>query len=166
MARIHRLERHQRIERPLSEVFSFFADAANLETITPRFLHFRMLTPAPIEMRVGARIDYQISLLGVPMHWRSHISAWEPGVRFVDEQESGPYALWHHTHEFESLGNATLMRDVVNYREPLGVLGSVAHGLFVARTLDRIFDFRQQATRQVFEGGRAPTPSLRTVDAR
>jgi ligand-binding SRPBCC domain-containing protein len=146
MGRIHRLERTQRIERPLPEVFAFFADAANLEAITPNFLRFRMVTRPPIEMRVGARIDYEISLLGVPMRWRTLITAWEPGVRFVDEQESGPYALWRHTHSFEAQGNATLMRDVVEYREPLGPLGGIAHALFVARTLERIFDFRQGAT--------------------
>jgi ligand-binding SRPBCC domain-containing protein len=146
MGRIHRLERSQRIEQPLTQVFAFFADAANLEAITPRFLRFRMLTPSPIEMRVGACIDYEIALLGVPMRWRTRITAWEPGVRFVDEQESGPYALWRHSHTFEAQGNATLVRDVVEYTEPFGPLGRIAHTLFVARTLDRVFDFRRGAT--------------------
>ncbi len=146
MTIVHRLERSQRIARPLAEVFAFFADAANLEAITPRFLRFRMITRPPIEMRVGARIDYEISLLGVPMRWRTLITAWEPGVRFVDEQELGPYALWRHTHSFEAQGDATLMRDLVEYTEPLGPLGRVAHALFVARVLERIFDFRKAET--------------------
>ncbi len=105
-----------------------------------------MVTRPPIPMGVGTRIDYKISLLGVPMRWRTLITEWEPGVRFVDEQESGPYALWRHTHSFEAQGNTTLMHDVVEYREPLGPLGSMAHALFVARTLETIFDFRQGAT--------------------
>src|SRR5512144_2229940 len=84
MGRIHRLERTDQIQRPLAAVFSFFADAANLEAITPPFLRFRILTPVPIEMRTGARIDYAISLFGVPIRWRSRITEWEPGVRFVD----------------------------------------------------------------------------------
>ena len=162
MGRLHRLERSQRIERPIHEVFEFFADAANLEAITPRFLSFRMLTRPPIEMRVGARIDYEISLLGVPMRWRTRITAWEPGVRFIDEQEAGPYASWRHTHTFEAQGNATLVRDVVEYLEPLGPLGAIAHVLFVARTLQRIFDFRQAATQRSLEGAAAsaaPVPA-------
>ena len=91
--RVHRLERSQRIPRRRDEVFAFFADASNLEAITPQFLHFRILSPLPIEMRPGARIDYALSLGGVPVRWRTRITEWEPGVRFVDEQESGPYAL-------------------------------------------------------------------------
>ncbi|HEY6098360.1 MAG TPA: SRPBCC family protein, partial [Anaeromyxobacter sp.] len=129
MGRIHRLERAQTVARPRDEVFAFFADASNLEAITPRFLHFRILTPMPIEMRPGARIDYALSLFGVPLRWRTRITEWQPGVRFVDEQESGPYAFWRHTHEFESQGGSTRVRDVVDYAEPLGALGWAAHVL-------------------------------------
>lgn len=150
MAHTHRLERTQRIEKPLPEVFAFFADAANLEAITPHFLRFRILTHTPIEMRVGALIDYEISLLGVPMKWHTRIAEWEPNVRFVDEQLSGPYAIWHHTHSFEAQANATLMRDTVEYREPFGPLGSIAHTLFIERTLARIFDYRQTAIERQF----------------
>jgi len=146
----HRLERSQIIDRPRPEVFGFFADAANLEAITPDFLRFRMLTRPPIEMRVGTRIDYEISLLGVPMRWRTRISDWQPGASFVDEQESGPYAFWRHRHEFHALGNVTLMRDLVEYREPYGVFGALAHVLFVSRTLQRIFDYRSMATQRAF----------------
>ena len=146
MARTYRLQRSQRIERPLDEVFAFFADAANLQALTPAFLGFKILTPEPIAMHSGTRIDYEISLLGVPMLWRTLISTWEPNQRFVDEQTSGPYAKWHHTHTFVAEGNATVMSDVVEYAMPLGVLGRVARALFVARTLDKIFDYRAQAT--------------------
>jgi hypothetical protein len=145
----HRLERSLRVGRRREEVFAFFADASNLEAITPPFLRFRVLTPAPIEMRPGARIEYALSLFGVPLRWRTRITVWEPGVRFVDEQDSGPYALWRHTHEFESEGEETIVRDVVEYMEPLGPLGQVAHALFVERALDRIFDFRREAVRRI-----------------
>lgn len=149
---MHRLLRTQLVPRDLDSVFSFFADAANLEAITPRFLRFSILTPAPIAMHVGTRIDYRLSLFGVPLTWRTRITAWEPGVRFVDEQESGPYALWRHTHEFTPQGKSTLMRDVVEYREPLGPLGQVAHVLFVERTLNRIFDYRRDAIAGLLAG--------------
>ena len=145
MKRPHQLARTQLVGRPLHDVFAFFSDAANLEALTPAFLRFRILTPMPIDMRAGAQLDYQLSLFGFPARWRTRITDWQPGQRFVDEQESGPYAFWRHTHEFEARGTSTLVRDVVDYREPLGPLGSVAHLLFVRRTLDRIFDFRRDA---------------------
>jgi hypothetical protein len=152
--RLHRLERTLRVQRPRDEVFAFFADASNLEAITPAFLRFRILTPMPIEMRAGTRIDYALSLLGVPLRWRTRISDWQPGVRFVDEQESGPYAVWRHTHEFEGDGDgSTIVRDLVEYAEPFGLLGRAAHALFVRRALDRIFDHRRDAIRRLLDGG-------------
>lgn len=144
MGRTHRLERTQLIDHPIGEVFTFFSDAANLEALTPTFLKFRILTMPP-EMKEGVQIVYQLRLFGVPIKWRTRITAWEEGRRFIDEQESGPYALWRHTHEFEARGDKTEMRDVVEYREPLGPLGTLAHHLFVRRTVEKIFDFRKEA---------------------
>lgn len=162
MPRNRRLERRQLVGRPRGEVFAFFADASNLEAITPPFLRFRIVTPTPIEMRPGVGIDYALSLHGVPLRWRSRITVWEPGARFVDEQERGPYALWRHTHEFESLGDATVVRDVVEYALPAGPLGWVAHVLFVDRALARIFDYRRDAIRRLLEGGAASAERAQT----
>ena len=159
MGRLHQLCRTQLVDSPLPEVFAFFADASNLDALTPAFLHFRILTPMPIEMRAGAQLDYQLSLFGIPVRWRTRITDWQPGQRFVDEQESGPYALWRHTHEFEARGTSTLVRDVVDYSEPLGTLGTAAHVLFVRRTLERIFDFRRDAIGRLLDHPRARPPA-------
>jgi ligand-binding SRPBCC domain-containing protein len=146
----HRLERTQLIPRPLHEVFAFFSDAANLERITPAFLHFKIETPLPIEMRAGAVIDYRLSLGGLPVHWRTRIASWEPPHRFTDDQERGPYALWHHVHEFEAIGAATRMRDTVDYRLPFAALGTLVHTLWVRRTVERIFAHRQRVISELF----------------
>ncbi|MET0411338.1 MAG: SRPBCC family protein [Polyangiaceae bacterium] len=146
----HLLERVQRIPRPRSQVFAFFADAGNLERITPGFLNFRILTPQPIEMKAGALIDYQLSLYGVPLSWRTRIETFDPEDSFSDVQLSGPYRSWHHRHEFKDDAGGTEMRDVVRYELPLGPLGSLARVLFVRRSLERIFDHRRQVIADVF----------------
>jgi ligand-binding SRPBCC domain-containing protein len=146
MTRIHVLERQQRIERPLAEVFPFYADAANLERITPPWLGFEVTTPQPIEMRAGALIEYCLRLHGIPVKWRTRIEEWSPPHRFVDAQLSGPYTLWHHTHTFRADGDAaTILGDRVRYAIPFGPAGELARALFVAKDLERIFDYRREA---------------------
>ncbi len=154
--KVHRLEREQWLPAPMERVFAFFADAANLETLTPPWLGFEILSALPIAMRADARIEYRIALAGIPLRWRTRIVSWEPGVRFVDEQERGPYALWEHTHEFERCGDGVLMRDVVRYALPFGVLGRVAHAVSVHSALAAIFDFRFSRLRELFPRSREP----------
>src|SRR3954447_19432160 len=138
----HTLRREQRLGAAPDEVFPFFADAGNLESITPPWLGFAITTPRPIPMHVGTIIEYRLRLHGLPIRWLTQIEAWEPGVRFVDRQLRGPYGLWHHTHEFEPTSDgATLMRDVVRYALPLGPAGALAHAPFVPRGLQGVFSF-------------------------
>jgi ligand-binding SRPBCC domain-containing protein len=143
--RYHVLRREQRLPGTPDAVFPFFADARNLEAITPPWLGFRVITPDPIEMRVGALIEYRLRLRGLPLAWLTRIEDWTPGVRFVDAQLAGPYTLWHHTHEFAPDGAGdTIMRDTVRYALPFWPLGEVAHAVVVRRDLAAIFDFRHR----------------------
>ncbi len=137
------LRREQRLPGSPEEVFAFFADARNLEALTPPLLRFRVVTPEPIAMGRGTLIRYELRVRRVPVKWLTEITAWEPPHRFVDEQIKGPYALWHHTHTFEPLADGgTLMRDVVRYRVGFGPLGALANRLLVRRDVEAIFDFR------------------------
>ena len=140
------LRREQTLPGSPEDVFAFFAEAGNLEAITPPWLSFRIVTPRPIAMGPGTLIEYRLRLHGLPISWLTRIEVWEPGVRFVDQQLRGPYALWHHTHEFAAApGGGTLMTDTVRYALPLGPLGEAAHALFVRRDLERIFNYRLAA---------------------
>lgn len=133
------------LARPIEEVFAFFADAHNLESITPAFLRFHVLTPAPIPMAAGTLIDYRLSLRGVPIRWRTRIDVWEPVHRFVDLQLRGPYRLWHHEHTFESIPGGTKCRDVVTYAVPGGPgVERLIERLFVRRDVERIFRYRRE----------------------
>ena len=133
------------VPQPRARAFAFFADAGNLERITPPELKFRILTPRPIAMHPGALIDYELSLFGVRFRWRTEITEWEPEVRFVDIQLRGPYAEWIHTHTFSEVQGGTQIRDHVRYRLPLAPLGNIA--LPIVRTqLRRIFDYREAVT--------------------
>ncbi len=140
------------LPQPPEEIFPFFADAANLEAITPPWLNFRILTPAPVVMGEGTLIDYKLRVRGLPMRWRTRISAWEPPYRFVDEQLRGPYRQWVHEHTFTPQDGGTLARDAVRY--------AVAFDFLVERWLvrpdvERIFHYRLEVLRRRFAGLRS-----------
>jgi hypothetical protein len=145
--RERRFTAEQWLPRPLAELFPFFADAANLERITPPWLGFRILTAGPIEMRAGVLIDYRLKVHGVPLRWRTRIAAWEPPERFVDEQIRGPYRLWVHEHTFAEQNGGTLCRDDVRYAV-LG--GALVDRLLVRPDVERIFAFRRQVLSDLF----------------
>ncbi len=139
-----------RLPRPRPEVFAFFADAANLEALTPSLLRFRIVSPQPVEMRSGALIDYRLRVHGIPLRWKTEITAWDPPVRFVDEQLRGPYRLWVHEHTFEDApGGGTFVQDRVRYRPPFGRL---ANWLLVERDVRAIFAWRTEALLRLFGG--------------
>lgn len=137
----YRLTREQFVPLDIDTVFAFFADAHNLERLTPPWLQFRILRHGPIELEAGSTIDYALKLHGVPVRWRSEITGWQPPHRFIDEQREGPYRRWVHTHTFVPMGEGTLVTDEVDYAVPGPEL--VAR-LFVQPDLDRIFDYRSR----------------------
>jgi ligand-binding SRPBCC domain-containing protein len=140
-------ECEQWLARPRQEVFPFFADARNLERLTPSWLSFTVLTPDPIPMAVGTTIDYRLSWRGIPLRWRSEIAVWEPPHRFVDRQLRGPYRLWHHEHRFEEKDGGTNVIDEVSYAVWGGAL---AVRLGVRRDIERIFAYRREQLAALF----------------
>ncbi|HXW05389.1 MAG TPA: SRPBCC family protein [Vicinamibacterales bacterium] len=140
-----------KLELPLARerVFPFFADAANLQRITPPELHFRVLTPLPIVMAEGALIRYRLRLMGVPFEWLSRITVWNPPVEFVDEQVKGPYRTWIHKHLFVETSEGTRIHDAVTYELPFHPFGELAAPL-VRLQVRRIFAYRARALQQAF----------------
>ena len=143
----------QWLPRAPGEIWPFFCDERNLEAITPDFLRFRVIGKSTAAIGEGTMIDYRLRLGGVPMGWQSRIEEWEPPRQFVDTQVKGPYARWHHRHEFFPLAGGTLMRDTVHYRLPVGLVGSVVAGCPVESTVDRIFAYRSERIAERFGGG-------------
>ena len=129
----------------LDETFAFFSDAANLQRLTPPWVNFSIRTPLPIVMAAGVEIDYRIVVRGLPLPWRSRIDVWEPGVRFVDRQLIGPYRWWSHTHEFERVRDGTRVIDIVEFAPRL----AWATSRLVTRDVDRIFQYRAKALREI-----------------
>ncbi len=135
------------LPRTPEAVFPFFADAANLDAITPPWLHFAIRSKLPLDMREGASIEYSIRLHGIPIRWKTNIAAWQPPRMFIDEQISGPYQKWHHTHTFEAENGGTRCVDRVVYRH---IGGMIMERLLVRKDITRIFAYRQQKLSELF----------------
>ena len=140
------------LPEPPERVFEFFGDAFNLDALTPPWLQFKVLTPAPIAMRVGTLIDYRIKIHGVPVRWRTEITAWQPPHRFVDEQRRGPYRLWQHEHLFRAERGGTTVIDHVAYAARFALLEPLLYRWFVRRDVERIFAYRAEQLHARFGG--------------
>ena len=137
----------QTLEQPISEVFEFFSDAHNLAMITPPWIRFEVLTPAPIQMSPGTLIDYRLRLHGIPIRWQSEITEWNPPHAFADEQRRGPYRYWRHTHTFDETENGVLIGDSVEYAI-WG--GGLVNKLLVRRDIEKIFAYRTMQLDEIF----------------
>ncbi len=146
------LSQSQAVASPLERVFTFFADAGNLDELTPKWLRFEVVTQRPIAMKPGALIEYRLRWHGLPIAWVTRIEEWSPPHRFVDTQIRGPYKLWHHTHVLHAVDGGTRMTDVVQYALPLGPIGRFAHAIAVRRDVTNIFDYRRQRIAELFGG--------------
>lgn len=145
--KVHIFQSETWLPLPPEELFPFFADAGNLERITPPWLHFKVLTPTPVSMREGSIIDYKLRVRGLPLRWRTRIKVWEPPHRFVDEQLHGPYRQWIHEHTFEPRNGGTICRDMIRYAVPMDF---PMHRWFVRPDIERIFQFRAHALQSKF----------------
>lgn len=150
--KFYSLERTQLLPISLTQGWKFFSNPANLAEITPSWLEFKVRSKVPEKIYPGLLISYQVKpLLGITMRWVTEISEVQEPYFFVDEQKLGPYHFWRHQHVFKPTNNGIEMRDIVNYSLPLGLLGQLAHGLFVSQQLKEIFDFRYQVLSKKFD---------------
>ncbi|MFP7654807.1 SRPBCC family protein [Chryseobacterium proteolyticum] len=149
---VHQLQREQQLYCDLETAWRFFSSANNLSKITPKNMNFIVLTKLENdEIYEGMIIDYYVSpLLGIKMSWQTEIIQVSFQKSFTDFQKKGPYKLWNHFHEFIPNEKGVLMRDTINYELPMGVLGEVAHGLFVKKKIEHIFNYRYQILEKMF----------------
>ena len=148
--KVYNFESKQTINCSIETVFSFFSSPENLKVLTPPRLGFKILTPSPINMSKGCIIDYLIYLMGIPVHWRSIITDYDPPYMFIDQQIKGPYTLWHHKHSFREIKNGVEIRDRVVYSIPVGWMGRLLHKFWIKKDLENIFSYRKNIIAGLF----------------
>jgi ligand-binding SRPBCC domain-containing protein len=149
---ISRIHETQLIPASPEEVWDFVSSPANLRKITPAYMEFEITSPdLPGKMYPGMMISYKVRpLLGIRLTWVTEITHVQDNCYFVDEQRMGPFAIWHHEHFIEPVGNGVKMTDIVTYRLPMGFLGNMAHRFIVKKKIEGIFNYRREALEEKF----------------
>lgn len=148
----YQLYREQQLHCDIETAWHFFSSPMNLSKITPKDMGFKVLSDYNNEQIFdGMIINYTVSpLLNIPLKWRTRISQVQLNKSFTDFQEKGPYKYWKHFHEFIPNKDGVLIKDTVDYELPFGILGNIAHSIFVKKKLAHIFDFRYGVLEKLF----------------
>lgn len=151
--KLYTLYREQRLPISLEEAWNFFSSPANLKKITPEYMGFEIISGYNEEkMFPGMIIEYIVKpVLNLPMRWVTEITHVKENEYFIDEQRFGPYKFWHHLHQFKLEDGKLIMIDKVNYSLPMGLIGRIAHSLFVRKRIEAIFNYRSQILKENFK---------------
>ncbi len=151
MAKYYKLYRKTELPISIDEAWDFFSSPMNLKKITPPYLGFEVTSDNPDTMYPGMIITYIVKpILGIPLKWMTEITQVRDKEFFIDEQRVGPYKLWHHQHIFTATKSGVIMEDIIHYILPFGILGRIAHPLFVKKQLNDIFNHRSTVTDQLW----------------
>ena len=150
--KIYRKEWEVLLPGKIDTIWQFFSRPENLNDITPKDMAFEIISDIKNQaMYEGMLIQYKVSpILNIKMNWLTEITHIKEHEYFIDEQRFGPYALWHHQHHFKEVDGGILMKDILHYAIPLGILGQMANGIFVSKKVSSIFDYRERVVQEIF----------------
>lgn len=146
------IKRTQLIKTDIDTLWEFMSSPKNLQAITPKSMLFKITSDNKDEkMYPGMIISYKVApVLNIPMTWVTEITQVKKHAFFIDNQVIGPYKLWHHQHIFEPTKDGILMKDIITYAPPFGIIGKIANFLFIKRKVESIFDFRFEILEEKF----------------
>lgn len=104
---------------------------------------------------MGERVTWLAKHFGFWQKLEVEITAFEQDVFFKDEMVSGAFSSMAHVHEFESIGEETLMRDIFEYKSPLGPIGRLFDLLFLEKYMRDFLMKRNDCLKEIAEGEQA-----------
>lgn len=142
-----RYRRSTTIGAPVQALYEYHRRPGALQRLLPPWQDVRVMR-SDDSLEPGAEVLLRMGAGPFHVNWLARHTDLAPGERFVDEQVSGPFRRWVHTHRFERAADASaVLEDDVEFRLPLGSFSeSFATGL-AERELDRMFRFRHHRTR-------------------
>lgn len=105
-------------------------------------------------MGLDEKVTYRGKHLGVWQHLTSKITEFDRPHFFVDEMEKGAFESLRHEHHFIEMDEGTVMKDVFNFKTPLGILGKLANSLFLKTYMTNFLKNRNKIIKEFAENGR------------
>ena len=96
-------------------------------------------------------VTWQARHFGITQKLTSRITIYKRPFHFRDEQVSGAFSFFHHDHIFETFKDGILMKDVFEFKSPLGIMGVIADKLFLKRYLTRFLEERNLMIKEYAE---------------
>ena len=145
---MERFEVAETVPLPVDAVWKAHEDVQLLERIAPPFPAVR-LKESNIVCGLGTEFTVRVELLGLGLDWRVKITHWDPPTCFIDEQVSGPFRFWEHTHHFMPISaESTRVVDLVKFE-----LNPLVDGTLIRLGLETMFKLRMQNLTQTLLSG-------------
>jgi hypothetical protein len=130
-------------------VFAWHAREGAFQRLTPPWEPVEVVEHQGDGIREGTRVVLRMKVGPASMKWVARHTRYIPGSLFQDEQESGPFARWVHTHRmWDEPAGSGMLEDEVEYALPVGALGRMFGGGYARQRLERMFAYRHAVTRE------------------
>jgi ligand-binding SRPBCC domain-containing protein len=106
-------------------------------------------TSGLIEM--GEQVTWEARHFGIRQRFTAQITSFNRPRHFQDSMVRGAFRSFVHDHHFEPVACGTLVRDVLTFASPLGILGKFVDRLVMASYLRRLLEQRGIAMKQAIE---------------
>lgn len=113
----------------------------------------RVVEPGKLagHLELGDLITFEGKHFGIRQRFTAKIVEVDRPRRFVDEMVHGAFERLRHVHEFHPRDSGTLMRDLLHWDTPLGLLGLIADRLFLERHMRWFVATKQQRLKEIVE---------------
>ncbi|MCH9654739.1 MAG: hypothetical protein K0U86_06755 [Planctomycetes bacterium] len=143
----------QLVSVPRETLFQFYENPAHLNNLHADLPEFRLLHHEK-SIRPGATVWVEQTIAGcIPMVMGFRHIIYEPPSLFGEEMIHGPFSLFNHMHEFEDVGEKTLVRDILHITLAWPYGGEIGTRLFAAASIRSLFAFRNCTLQRMADSG-------------
>lgn len=146
------IEIETRIRAPIERCFDLARDV-EVHAQSAAFTAERVIPPGRTEglLELGDLVTFCGHHLGVTRTLTARVVELHRPDPFVDEMVAGAFQSLRHVHEFEQVGDETIMKDTLRWKAPCGALGRLANELILRRHLRWFLRKKQRALKVIAE---------------